>query len=386
MSALRLTMLLAVLALTCLGLWTIRASTLAGSGFLTKQFMFLGVSLVGFVVMNLVPYHALGRYSYALFGCAIVLLAMILIGKFFDFEALVPPVRGACRWINLIPIESDSALVRAARIQPSELAKLAYVLALAWYLRYRRNYRTFWGLLGPFLLSLLPMVLILLEPDLGTVLLFLPALFAVLFVAGARIKHLALILALAILAAPVFYFTLMRDYQRDRVQVLLKQGTQDPYWLRGAGYQLHQSKICIGSGRTTGYGAELSSFVKYQPPPDQHNDFIFTMIAHQGGFLGAIAVLGLYLIVLGGGIIIAAKQVEPFGRLLAVGIVSLLAAQMFINIGMTMGLMPVTGMTLPFVSYGGSSLVASFLALGLLLNVARFRPHRIANRPFEFRD
>ena len=381
---LRLVILLAVLTLTGIGVATIRAT--AGAGFAERQLMLLGVALAGFAVMNLVPFHALGRYSYLLFGLSLVLLIVVLVGKYTGWAALVPPVRGSCRWVNLIPVKSDSALVQAARVQPSELAKLAYVLALAWYMRYRRNYRTVWGLVGPFVLTLVPMALILLEPDLGTVLLFLPTLFGVLFMAGARVKHLAVILVLAILAAPVFYFTMMRGYQRERVQVLLKQGTGDPHWLRGPGYQLHLSKICIGSGQVHGHGREMSAFVQTKRPPDRHNDFIFAMIAHQGGFVGAAAVLGLYLVALGGGLVIAAKQSEPFGRLAAVGIVAMLAVQMVVNVGMTMGLAPVTGMTLPFVSYGGSSLIASYLALGLLLNVGRFRPYRIANKAFEFND
>ncbi len=369
-------MSLAVMALVVIGLVTIYATS---PGDAKKQLVWIALSLVGFVAVNLVHYRLLGRAAYGIFILALVLLALVLVGKKLELISMVPSIRGASRWINVIPGSS------AIRIQPSEIAKIAYILALAWYLRHRSSYRNLTGLIGPFALSMLPMVLILLEPDLGTVLLFLPILFAMLFAAGARIKHLLAVIMVAVLCSPMFYL-LMKDYQRERVQVLLKQNSEDSYWLRGPGYQLHLSKICIGNGELTGQGWNLSSFVQYKPPPDRHNDFIFAMIAHQWGLFGAFFLLMLYGLIILGGIEIAAGQSDPFGKLLAIGISALLAAQMFINIGMTMGLMPVTGMTLPFVSYGGSSLMANFLALGLLVNVARHKPRQIANRPFEFDD
>ena len=179
----------------------------------------------------------------------------------------------------------------------------------------------------------------------------------------------------------------MEPYQRDRIKVLLKQGTDDPYWLRGSGYQLHQSKICIGSGQITGRGWGEGIYIHYKKfLPERHNDFIFSLIAHQWGFVGCLIVLGLYGLIILGGIEIASQQTDPFGRILALGISALLAVQTCINVGMTMGLMPVTGMTLPFISYGGSSLLSSLLTLGLLVNVARHRPRQIARRAFEFYD
>ncbi|MBN1845645.1 MAG: rod shape-determining protein RodA [Sedimentisphaerales bacterium] len=391
LGGLRLVLILAVAALVGLGLLTIHTS---GSGrgqvgsslFVRKQIVWIALGILVFMAVNCVPYRLLGRYSYPLFGLSLILLVVVLAGKYLQLIGLVPSIRGATRWIRLIPIESDSSLVNAARIQPSELAKLTYILALAWYLRHRENYRSLTGLLGPFALTFLPMVLILLEPDLGTVLLFLPILFAVLFSAGARVRHLLTIILAALAICPIFYLLpgFMKGYQRERIEVLWKQNTDDPYWLNGPGYQLHQSKICIGSGGVTGQGWQLSRFVQYRHPPDQHNDFIFAMIAHQWGFLGALLVLGCYFLVLLGAMEIASSQPDPFGRLIAVGIAALLAAQMFINIGMTMGLMPVTGMNLPFVSYGGSSLLVNFFALGLLINVGRHRAYRITKKAFEF--
>ena len=393
LGGLRLVMLLAVLLLVLIGLVTIYATSTDLSGrkttmFAQKQFVWLGLGFLAMAVVNLIPYRTLGRYSNHLFALSLALLFLVLIGKYLQLPRLVPSIRGATRWIQLIPVDSDSFIVKAARIQPSEIAKITYVLALAWYLRHRENYRTLKGLIGPFALTLFPMVLILLEPDLGTVLLFLPILFIVLYAAGARMKHLLTFMFLGLILCPVFYYTpgLMKPYQRDRIKVLWNQNTNDPYWLDDSGYQLHRSKVCIGSGQLTGRGWKLYSIARYEYPPDQHNDFIFAMIAHQWGFLGSMVVLLLYSLVILGAIEIAASQSEPYGRLLAVGIATLLAAQMFINIGMTMGLMPITGMNLPFVSYGGSSLLANFLALGLLINVARHRHLLLTRKPFEFTE
>jgi cell division protein FtsW (lipid II flippase) len=286
---------------------------------------------------------------------------------------------GAYRWIKIGSIQ----------IQPSELTKLTYIFALAWYLRLRKNYRNLAGLIGPFVLTLLPMLLILWEPDLGTVLLFLPLLFAMLFVAGARIRHLLMIIGIALMFSPVFYFSIS-DYQRDRILGLVKQDYTDTEWIQGLGYHLHRSKTYIATGRLTGYvedsDQEDGTITRIPYLPEGHNDFIFARIAHTWGFFGAVLVILLYILLIIGGIEIAASQVEPFGRLLAVGLSTLFATQVFINIGMTMGLMPVTGLNLPFVSYGGTSLLCNFFALGILVNIARYRPHQLGPKPFEFQD
>jgi len=376
LGGLRLIMILAVITLVLIGLVSIYATNPAGQ-FARKQLIWITLGIAAFIAVNLIHYQRLGQISYFLFVLTLLLLVVVLLGKHLHITSIVPSIRGASRWINIIPGRS------LLRLQPSEIAKLTYIIALAWYLRHRRNYRDLAGLIGPFALTILPMFLILLEPDLGTILLFLPILFTVLFVAGARVKHLLMIILAGLLVSPGFYFV-MQDYQRERISVLLKQSSDDPYWLRGPGYQLHKSKICIATGQITGSGWEMSPYARYKPVPDQHNDFIFAMIAHQWGFLGSTFILLLYALVILAGIEIAAEQTDPFGRLLAVGICALLTAQMFINIGMTMGLMPVTGMTLPFVSYGGSSLLCNFLALGLLFNVARHRPYQVTRKPFEF--
>ncbi|MCP4708972.1 MAG: rod shape-determining protein RodA [Planctomycetes bacterium] len=393
LGGLRLVMMLAVMGLVVIGLVSINAADRAGSPqthFAQKQLQWIALGVFVFFAANLIPYHFLGRYSYVFFGLSLILLVVVLVGKYLvlwgileEKNPFVPQIKGAFRWIKLIPLQSDSAVVRAARIQPSEVAKIAYIIALAWYLRYRKNYRTLSGLIGPFVLSLVPMGLILLEPDLGTILLFLPVLFTVLFVAGAKVKHLLTIILLAVAFSPVFYF-LMEPYQRQRIEIMFNQNTDDAFWLRDAGYQLYRSKISIGTGQVTGNGWDLNPSARRFLPPEVHNDFVFSLVAHQWGFVGGVGLLFLFSLLILGGIEVAAQQPEPFGRLLAVGFTSLIATQIFINTAMTMGLMPITGLTLPFVSYGGSSMLCNFLAFGLLINVARHRPMRLAPKSFEF--
>ena len=339
--------------------------------------------LVGLLAMGLVfsmNYRHFGRYANPIFAVMLGLLVLLVLARLVPLDPLIPKIRGACRWIRLPGFQ----------FQPSEFMKIAFVMAMARYLRYRRNYRTFRGLVGPFALTLLPMFLILLEPDLGTVILLLPVLFAMLFAAGAKKKHLLVIMLLGAAAMPAFYFTVMQDYQKRRLLVLLRQSDDDPRWLMNEGYQLQHSKIALGSGGLWGEtfreGLLAGPYVRHRFLPDRHNDFIFSMIGHQWGMAGCLVVLGCYAWLVVVGLEIAARTPDPFGRLLAVGMAVMIAAQALVNIGMTMGLMPITGLTLPFVSFGGSSLLTSFLAAAIFINVNQRRPIILAKKPFEFGD
>jgi len=339
--------------------------------------------LVGLLAMGLVfsmNYRHYGRYANLIFAVMLGLLVLLVVARLVPLDPVIPKIRGACRWIRLPGFQ----------FQPSEFMKIAFVMAMARYLRYRRNYRTFKGLVGPFALTLLPMFLILLEPDLGTVILLLPVLFAMLFAAGAKKKHLLVIMLLGAAAMPAFYFTVMQDYQKRRLLVLLRQSDDDPRWLMNEGYQLQHSKIALGSGGLWGEtfreGLLAGPYVRHRFLPDRHNDFIFSMIGHQWGMAGCLVVLGCYAWLVVVGLEIAARTPDPFGRLLAVGMAVMIAAQALVNIGMTMGLMPITGLTLPFVSFGGSSLLTSFLAAAIFINVNQRRPIILAKKPFEFGD
>jgi len=377
------------------------ASKAAGSWHL-KQTVFACLAVVIMLTLVLLPYQKTARWSYGLFIAALLILAAVaavqLAGKFglhvSFFEQICPKVGGARRWIRLGPVQ----------FQPSEFAKITYILALAWYLRYRSSYRRLLGLLGPFVVTLVPMCLILVEPDLGTVMLFLPVLFVMLYAAGAKRRHLTLIIVLGVLSVPFLFFQ-MADYQQRRVVGMLLQhdrvreflaenpewknrvypGRRLARWSLEEGYQLNHSKHMLGSGQLVGYGLGQGPYVEKPTLPHMHNDFIFAVIGHQLGFCGAMVVILAYLAFAVGGIEVATATDDPFGRLVAVGVVAMIITQAFINVGMTLGLMPVTGMTLPFVSYGGSSLVSSMILVGLLVWVNAHRPVVIGPRkPFEF--
>ena len=360
-----------------------------------KQCVFvLGGMIVAYVVLR-IGYMSISRHAYAIFIAALVMLVPLLIARVLHspLGGLTAPRNGAYRWINLPGFQ----------LQPSEFMKIAYVLALAWYLRYRKNYRRFGGLLRPVAVSAVPLALILLQPDLGTVLLLFPVLFAMLFMAGAKKRHLGIIILIGLAAAPFAWFRL-HDYQRARVTAVLLQSRglrravienedrfkflagkrQAKEWAGSSGYQLVHSKNAVGSGRLLGYGWGDGVYVNSSLLPDRHNDFIFSIIAHQWGLTGCLLVLRCYLVIVVAGVAIAAATTEPFGRLLAVGVVALIAVQALINIGMSVGLMPITGMTLPFVSYGGSSLLTNFIAAALLVSVSQHRPFLLSTRPFEF--
>lgn len=363
----------------------------------SKQLVRVVVSLIVAVGVLKVGYQRIARYAYAIFLIALALLVPLLLARLLhtSFGGLTEPRNGAYRWIHLPGFP----------LQPSELMKVAYVIALAWYLRYRKNYRRFAGLLLPFVISTVPLSLILLEPDLGTVLLMAAVLFTMLFMAGAKVGHLAVIVALGVAMAPLAWGQI-KGYQRLRITAVMLQSDalrqaviKDPdrysllatkrqaiEWAAGSGYQLVHSKNAVGSGGMFGHGWGDGVYVSSSLLPDRHNDFVFAVIAHQWGFLGCLLVLACYGAITIFGVVIASATTEPFGRLLAVGILALIVTQVLINVGMAIGLMPITGMTLPFVSYGGSSLLTNFAAVALLINVSQHRPFLLATRPFEFFD
>jgi cell division protein FtsW (lipid II flippase) len=361
-----------------------------------KQILFAGFGCIGFLAVNAINYRRFGAASYWIYGAVLVLLGLLLVGKVVDLP-FVPVINGARRWIRI------GSSGRSVQLQPSELCKLAYVLAMAWFLRYRSNYRNFTALTGPFVLTVLAMVLIILEPDLGTVLLMMPILLTMLFIAGAKVKHLLIMAALALLVSPALWYQ-MRPYQRTRISsvVLQSQWVQEKAeqhpalgnilmgekfsrkkWENNWGYHLIRSKYAAASGGATGYGFREGPFIKYNFLPERHNDFIFAVIAHQWGFFGCLAVLALYAVVVWCGLEIAGSNPEPFGRLLAVGITATITFETIVNVSMTLGLMPITGLTLPLVSYGGSSLVINMISVGLLNNIGRCRPFSVARKRVE---
>jgi rod shape-determining protein RodA len=392
-----------MLALMAVGVSAIRVAETAEAapqGYANRQLWFAVAGLVVFFLTTLVPYQRVGRLAYVLFAVTLVLLVVVFIPS-----PLTGDRKGACRWIG----------VQAFSVQPSEVAKISFIVLLAWYLRSTEHYRKLTGLLVPFAMAVVPMALILKEPDLGTSLLFLPTLFIMLFMAGAKVRHLLGIVAIAavmiflpvprsikpetaspdlvqrealaywhndrtmLLALPLAY---MEPHQLSRIDGWLRQ--DDPTVRKNKGYQLHQSIVILGAGGLTGRKGWYEADTFFRILPEDHTDFIFSVVGGQWGFAGCAAVLFLYAVIFIFGVEIATATNDAFGRMLAVGVLAMLFTQLVINVGMTMGLMPITGMTLPLISYGGSSLLVNCAALGLLVNVGQRRPRLLSRRPFEF--
>jgi cell division protein FtsW (lipid II flippase) len=344
-----------------------RGDELAGSSqFYGKQLIWVGVAATVLLVVNLfINYRILAHYSFAIFCVSVCLLCVVFLFR---------PINGARRWIPL----------GFMSFQPSEVTKLAYIIALASYLRFRENYRQMSGLAAPFAMTLLPMALIYKEPNLGTCLLFLPVLFAMLFTAGARPRHLIAVILLGVCLTPVLWLGMSRE-QRSRVSAMVLQSDGGPAE-HDDGAHLHSSKRVIALGQFWGseLGQPLVEDAAAYHVPEARTDFVFCMIAERWGFVGCCVTLCLYATLYARGLMIAAAPRDPFGRLLAVGIVTLFATQTIINTAMTVGLMPITGITLPLLSYGGSSLATTCLALGLLINVGIHRGYEMRGQPFRF--
>ncbi len=332
----------------------------------------LVVGLLAAAAVAVPHYRFAQQASYPLLAVVVGLLIFVLIP--WLPEAIVRPRNGARRWINVLVTD----------MQPSELAKIAWVLALASYLRYRQNYRRLTGLLLPLGLTFIPMALILVEPDLGTAMLFLPTLFAMLVAAGAKLRHLALVMVIGLSLAPAMY-PLLKPHQKNRIKAMFAQVIGDDRYHNDIGFQSARAMTLAGAGRWTGVGRDhAAALITYNALPEDHNDMIFAVVTCRWGMLGAMTVWGLFLLLCGGGLVIAAQCKDPFGRLVPVGLATVFFSQMAINTGMAIGVMPITGMTLPFVSAGGSSLVSAWIMVGLLVSIAMRRQRYLAPEAFEF--
>jgi len=339
-----------------------------------KQVVFLIIGMLAATMIALPHFRVLGWVAWPAFFLSIGLLVFLLVP--WVPEALVTPRNGARAWIDLGPID----------VQPSEPAKVAYVLVVAHYLRYRSTHRTFKGLLFPGLITLPPVALITLQPDLGTASLFVPALGAMLIAAGARLRHLAIICVAAACAAPAAY-PLLQDHQKVRIVGLVKQFQGDESSAADINFQSYTAQNLIGAGRLTGMPSEAArALVRYNALPERHNDTIFAVLCARFGLLGGAAIIGLNLIWVLGAALTAATTRVPQGRLIAVGLAGFVAAQSTVNIGMNLGLLPIIGVTLPFVSYGGSSIVTSWLMTGLILNVGLHPARPPFRKSFEYAD
>ncbi len=344
-----------------------RSEEFSGSSgrYLHRQLFWSALCILAMLLASVPSYRVLARWSYAAFVASLVLLVAVY---------WFPAVNGAQRWIRFGPVG----------LQPSEFAKLAFVLGLARYLMYRDSYRRVGGLLVPLALVMAPLVLILKEPDLGTSLVFLPVLFTMLFAAGARRRHLALLVVVAVAVLPLVASQMSRE-QKSRITALAEQ-TRAGEKPTDDGYHLHQAKQVLALGGWTGsfLGGDVTADRSAYYVPEPHTDSIAVVLGERFGLLGWAVLLTLFLLLAWRGLVVAQATREPFGRLAAIGIVALVATQVLINVGMLLGLLPITGLALPLVSYGGSSLLANCLALGLLLNIGLRPGYEVTNEPFRF--
>ncbi|MDX1510264.1 MAG: rod shape-determining protein RodA [Nitriliruptorales bacterium] len=353
-------LILTTLALAAIGLLMIRSATyqrlaaqdIETTFFVTRQLIALGVAVVAGTVAAVWDYRHLRGYSPVIYAFVLVLLVAVLTPLGVD-------ANGAQRWI---------ALPGGFNLQPSELAKLAVIIAVAALLHESRGRPNFGVVLLTVILVGVPMVLVFLEPDLGTSIVFVWLAIVLLLVGGASFWHLGLLGAGGIGAVILgLRLEFIEDYQLARLTAFLDAG--NPELTQSLTFHTHQSLIAVGSGQLFGKGLYEGTQTNLAYVPENHTDFIFTVIAEEFGFVGALVVLGLFAVLVWRGLRIAATAKDLFGTLLATGIVSLFVLQVFVNVGMTIGIMPVTGIPLPFVSYGGTSLMMSFTLVGILLNV-----------------
>jgi len=344
-----------VLLLSVISVLEIRSATAMTKfhGFQQKQMLFLAVGLVGMFAISLIDYHRLLDIAYWAYGISLLaLVAVKLVGT---------KVLGARRWINL---------GGGVHFQPSEWVKLVLILASAaffWQIVANGREMSWKDIAKSFVLVGLPMLLVLTQPDLGTALTYSPILMAGLFLGGIRFRQAAvLILGFALLGTVVWTSgKILKPYQKARLTAFTNP-ENDP---KGSGYQIRQSLIAVGSGGLWGKGANHGTQTQGDFLPIPYTDFIFAAFCEEHGFLGAVVVLLLYFFILVRLIQNAQTASDPPGSFIVMGVMAVLLFQIAVNIGMCVGLMPVTGIPLPLMSYGGSSVIFSFLALGIVMNI-----------------
>jgi len=341
-----------ILFLSLIGVGAIySASHFAGSppsALYLKQLNWIGFGLIALLVTVSIHYQTIQRYAYVIYTVSVLLLIIVA------FKGRTG--MGAQRWIDIGPLT----------LQPSEFAKIALILALSRYISDARDRGTLtlshYGVMG--ILIGIPLILVARQPDLGTTLMLMLISLTLIFIAGIPIKIL-LTGGIASLGAVPFLWRFLKDYQKQRILVFFNPA-MDP---SGAGYHIIQSKIAIGSGGFLGKGILHGTQSQLRFIPEQHTDFIFSVIAEETGFIGVLILVLLFAYFVFWGISFALKSYDDFSMLTITGLVSMIAYYVFVNIGMTSGVFPVVGIPLPFISYGGSALITLFIAAGLILNI-----------------
>lgn len=318
----------------------------------SRQMMRFAFAFALMMGLALIPARVMLRYAYVIYAVCLMLLVTVEVAGFIG--------KGAKRWVD----------VGGVNLQPSELMKLAVILALA---RYYHTVSTLnvsrpLLLIPPALIILIPAAFILRQPNLGTATILITVGTIICFMAGVRARYFMILAALVLAAAPIGWH-FIHDYEKQRVLTFLHP-EEDPL---GAGYNITQSIIAIGSGGLFGKGFLHGSQGQLDFLPEKHTDFIFTMIAEEFGFMGCFFVLLLYMILIGYGIAIALRCRHMFGSLLAIGVSAMLFIHIIINMMMVMGLIPVVGVPLPLLSYGGSIMISMLMGFGLMQNAYVYR-------------
>lgn len=345
-----------VLVLNALGLVTIYSAVMAGVQqekiIFYKQVVWCGVGFSVAIVLFLFHYRQLDRWAYWIYGvCNLLLISVLFFGR---------TIAGSQRWLILGPVS----------LQPSELVKIAVIIVLAhWYSKsYNPKGLSVEELLVPAALSTIPFVLIAIQPDLGTAMII--ALIAGSMTLYKKIEKKTLILMMIGLSvANPLVWLVLKPYQKQRILTFFNPERD----ALGAGYHIIQSKIAIGSGGWTGKGYQQGTQNALSFLPEQHTDFIFSVLAEEWGLVGASLLIFCLLFLIVWGLNIAHNCRNPFGIFVAVGVSAMFFWQALINIGMVMGLMPVVGMPLPFISYGGSSMLTNMIGIGMLMNISMRR-------------
>ena len=346
-------LLFSVLALIVIGITLIGSATHANIpspnrfSFIIRQSLFALVNItVGFYFIHH-DYRGLKHFAKPLYVINLLLLLGVM---FFGRTAL-----GAQRWLQIGPIS----------VQPSEFAKVIMIISLAAFVDKRlASLNSLKSWLPVFSFMFIPFFLVMRQPDLGTSLVFMAILLGTMVACGFKKKYFMMMVGAGLASAPLLWGVL-HEYQRNRIRVFLNPGLE-PY---GSGYHVIQSMIAIGSGLFTGKGLFAGTQSQLNFLPENHTDFIFAVAGEEFGFIGVTIILLLYLIIIYRGISIAMNATDNFGTLLAVGIVSMFTFHVLVNVGMTSGIMPVTGVPLPFLSYGVSSLTTNMLLVALLLDI-----------------
>ncbi len=354
-----LTLIIAALGILSIYSSTYQKESAAWQDIYKRQILWLIFGLICFFLFARLNYRKLWDANYFIYGGALFLLFLVFTLGIIRL--------GAQRWLRFAWFN----------FQPSEFAKLAVIIFLARYFSRKSiddtsllsgKFGIFRGIILPFIFVAVPMFLIIEQPDLGSGLMLMLVFVGLLYLTNVRLKYIYILLATMVLPLPLFW-NLLHDYQKQRLLVFLNPNI-DPL---GAGYTIIQSRIAIGSGGFFGRGWLRGSQSQLYFLPESHTDFIFATFAEQWGFIGGSLLIVLYYLIIRQGFLIAQRTQDAFGRYLAYGISLLLALQVFINIAMNMGLAPVVGLPLPMMSYGGSSMLVTFIALGILVNIDRTR-------------